>query len=77
MLRDVLKSYVVSIRAQIIALQVQVDALEATVGMMQAPEPSEPVGCSHPTTENIGTFGAPQYRCTVCGAIVAEPVPVP
>jgi hypothetical protein len=35
--------------------------------------PREPVTCAHQETENIGTFGAPAYQCTVCKAMV-DPV---
>lgn len=26
----------------------------------------EPRGCSHPDVENVGTFGQPEYVCTIC-----------
>lgn len=60
-----------SIRAQIGSLQAQLVGLEQAVIMAFA-EPVQPAPqmCSHPDVEEVGTFGAPEQRCTVCGQSV-------
>jgi hypothetical protein len=67
MLLDVLE-------AQIIALRASVDAMYAAIraARMDAPAPAmtDPVACPHLETENVGTFGLPEYQCKSCGAIV-------
>ncbi len=70
--RDLFKAQLVGIRATVGALQAQIVALEATLGQAQDdPEPA-PSGCQHTETENVGTFGAPQYQCQACHEIVTD-----
>jgi hypothetical protein len=62
------------LKAQLLALRAQVDAMLAVIDTVYvSPAPPEPASCLHPETENIGTFGAPEYRCMACRASVAAP----
>jgi hypothetical protein len=67
----ILAAQLVSLRAQIGGMQATIDAMAAVIdeAARQVPEPEQPP-CSHPETENIGTFGAPELQCTTCQAIV-------
>jgi hypothetical protein len=69
--RDLLVAQLGVLRVQIGGLQAQVDAMAGVLDAMGEPTPSEPPGCLHLETENVGTFGAPQHQCTVCRAMVA------
>ena len=63
------------LKAQLLAVRAQVDAMLAVIDTVSvSPVPPEPAACPHPETENIGTFGAPEYRCTMCKASVSAPV---
>lgn len=65
MLLDVLE-------AQVIALRASVDAMHAAIQAARVEPPTpEATGCPHLETENVGTFGAPEYQCKACGATVA------
>jgi len=60
------------LEAQIIALRASVDAMYAAIRAVrsEAPAMTDPVGCPHLETDNVGTFGLPEYQCKSCGAIV-------
>lgn len=63
------------LRAQLLSARAQIDATLAVLdSVTEFTSPSGPPPCSHPETENIGTFGAPEYRCTMCKASVPAPV---
>jgi hypothetical protein len=63
------------LRSQLLALRAQADAMLAVIDTVSgSPAPPEPAPCPHLETENIGTFGAPEYRCTMCKASVPAPV---
>jgi hypothetical protein len=52
-------------------LQAQLDAMgavldEALRSQVALPAPT----CPHLETENVGTFGSPELRCTACLAVV-------
>ena len=75
-MRALVLAHLGAMRAQIGGLQAQVDALAGVMELLEwpaTPEPVAPPVCAHLETENVGTFGAPQQRCTVCHAMV-EPV---
>lgn len=62
------------LRAQLLALKAQADAMLATLdaceGTTTAPAQATEQQCPHTETENIGTFGAPQFKCLACGQTV-------
>ena len=66
------------LRSQLLALKSQIDAMVAVIDSLQPSLPSsaeEPSGtCPHLETENIGTFGAPAFKCLACGRMVEQPV---
>ena len=63
------------LEAQVIALRASVDAMHAAIqaarGLDATPD-AAPV-CPHLETDNVGTFGAPEYQCKACGAQVDQP----
>lgn len=59
-----------SLRAQIGALQAQVESLLETVEVLGDEAPVATPSCPHTETENLGTFGAPDERCKLCGVSV-------
>ena len=65
------------LRAQLLALRAQIDAMLAVLDTVDGPTPSHDLSngspCQHLETENVGTFGASEYRCTMCKAIVPRP----
>lgn len=68
------------LRAQLLALKSQIDAMLAVMDAcvpISSAEPSSQAdtGCQHLETENIGTFGAPAFKCLACGQMVGQPVP--
>lgn len=64
-----------ALMAQVVALRAQVEAMASTIEFMRDHEPlPRPVGCSHSDVENVGTFGAPAYRCRTCGADMTQAV---
>jgi hypothetical protein len=60
------------LRAQLLSAKAQIEATLAVLDSIHVEEPL-PATCLHPETENVGTFGAPQIKCTTCGAIVPSP----
>ena len=64
--RELAKAQLVGIRATIGALQAQVVSLETLLGQEPDDRPAEARGCPHTETENVGTFGAPAYKCLAC-----------
>lgn len=62
------------LRAQLLALRAQIDAMLAVLDTVTAPTAPavEPMSCPHTETENIGTFGAPQFKCLACGRTVQQ-----
>lgn len=68
------------LRAQLLALRTQVDAMLAVMDacapiLSAEPSSQADTGCPHLETENIGTFGAPAFKCLACGQMVEQPVP--
>ena len=65
------------LRAQLLALRAQIDAMLAVLDTVDGPTPSPDLSngsqCQHLETENVGTFGAPEFRCTMCKATVPRP----
>jgi hypothetical protein len=62
------------LRSQLLALRTQIDAALAVIDTVSPSPPPESVGqCPHLEVENVGTFGAPEYRCTLCKASVPVP----
>lgn len=63
------------LEAQAIALRASVDAMHEAIRAARGEVPVTPQEveprCPHMDTENVGTFGAPEYRCKTCGAEVA------
>lgn len=68
---EILKAQVASLRAIVGSLQGQIVALEETLALMESP--TVPIGCTHVSVTNEGTFGAPEYRCDTCHATVEVP----
>jgi hypothetical protein len=66
---DLLALQVAALKNQIGAMQAQLLAMDQAIENMQAN--AEPIGCQHEETENRGTFGVPDIRCTACDAQVA------
>lgn len=66
------------LRSQLLALKAQIDAMLTVLDSVTEQErtPSAETGsaCPHPETVNVGTFGMPEYRCTICKASVPAPV---
>lgn len=69
---EILAAQFATLRAQVGSLQAQIDALQAVAeAAMRLPvESPAPPACPHLETENVGTFGAPEFRCTLCKAVV-------
>lgn len=62
------------LRSQLLALRAQVDATLAVIDGVQPVEAvNETPICPHSETVNVGTFGAPEYKCMTCQATVAAP----
>jgi hypothetical protein len=58
------------LKAQLLALRAQADAMLAVIDSVAS---QDPPACPHLDVENTGTFGAPEYRCTMCKASVPVP----
>lgn len=70
---DVLRAQLLALKSQIDAMLVVMDACDSSQGA--SPELAVP-SCPHLETENIGTFGAPAFKCLACGRMVEQPFPV-
>lgn len=58
-----------ALMAQVVSMRAQVEAMAATIDALRDHAPiQEPIGCRHPDLEQVGTFGAPAWRCRGCGA---------
>lgn len=68
---ELLRAQVASLRAIVGSMQGQIVALEETLALMESPK--TPTGCTHASVSNEGTFGAPEYRCDTCHALVEAP----
>jgi len=55
--------------ARLVSMRALIDSMLASAEAI----PIDPPACPHLETENIGTFGVPEYRCTMCKASVPAP----
>lgn len=63
---DLLAMQILALKSQLGAFETQLVTLEQSVESMRVNEAAEGV-CIHGETENVGTFGVPDIRCTTCG----------
>lgn len=64
MLLDVLEAQANALRAAVDAMYVAIRAAK------NEPVETEPQGCQHTETENVGTFGNALWQCKACGKTV-------